>query len=133
MLGSAHCNLAEAGRPRERLAQVQENDKPILIYTTFPSPEAAERVGGELVEAGLVACVNIITGMTAIYIWQGQRQRDSECVMIMKTRSGLAETVIAQARSLHPYANPALIVLPVNGGSDDFLRWIEAQTATPKA
>jgi len=112
---------------------VQENDKPILIYTTFPSPEAAERVGGELVDAGLVACVNIIPGMTAIYIWEGQRQRDSECVMLMKTRAGLADTVIARARSLHPYTNPALIVLPVSGGSDDFLRWIEAQTAAPHA
>ena len=112
---------------------MKENDKPILIYSTFPSLEAAERVGGELVDAGLVACVNIIPGMTAIYIWQGQRQRDSECVMLMKTRAGLAETVIAQARSLHPYTNPALIVLPVSGGSEDFLRWIEAQTAAARA
>ena len=115
----------------ERLAQVQQNDKPILIYSTFPSPAEAERVGAVLVDAGLAACVNIIPGMTAIYIWQGQRQHDSECVMIIKTRAGCAERVIAQVRKLHPYTNPALLVLPVTGGSDDFTRWLAQQTAEP--
>lgn len=110
---------------------MQENDKPILIYSTFPSPADAESVGADLVDAGLVACVNIIPGMTAIYIWQGQRQRDSECVMILKTRGTLAEQVIERVRKLHPYTNPALLVLPVAGGSQDFLRWIEEQTAEP--
>ena len=108
-----------------------ENDKPILIYSTFPSPEVAERPGAALVDAGLAACVNIIPGMTAIYIWQGQRQRDSECVMIVKTRAGLAGQVIELVRRHHPYANPALLVLPIAGGSEDFMRWIVAQTAEP--
>jgi periplasmic divalent cation tolerance protein len=112
---------------------VQENDKPILIYSTFPSPDVAERVGTDLVDAGLAACVNIIPGMTAIYIWQGQRQRDSECVMIIKTRAVLAEQVIVCVRKLHPYTNPALLVLPIASGSEDFLRWIVDQTATVRS
>jgi periplasmic divalent cation tolerance protein len=90
-------------------------------------------VGTDLVDTGLAACVNIIPGMTAIYIWQGQRQRDSECVMIAKTRAGLAERVIARARMLHPYTNPALLVLPIAAGSEDFLGWIAEQTATPRS
>ena len=48
--------------------------------------------------------------------------------MIIKTRAELADKVIAEARKLHPYANPALVVLPVAGGSEDFLRWIAEQT-----
>lgn len=108
---------------------MQENDKPILIYSTFPSAEDAERVGGELVDRGLAACVNIIPGMTAIYIWQGQRERATECVMIIKTRSALADTVISEAKKLHPHTNPALLVLPLAGGSPDFIRWIGEQTA----
>ena len=39
--------------------------------------------------------------------------------------------VIAEARKLHPYSNPAFVVLPVDGGSEDFLRWIMEQTAKP--
>jgi len=107
---------------------VDEIDKPVFIYATFPSPESAEAVGGSLVEGRLAACVNIIPGMTAIYMWQGQRHRDAETVMIIKTRSALAGDVIAAVRTQHPYSNPALVVLPVEGGSRDFLRWIAAQT-----
>ena len=55
---------------------MQANDKPVVIYATFPSPAEAERIGGALVERGLAACVNIFPQMTAIYIWEGARQRE---------------------------------------------------------
>ena len=111
---------------------MNENDKAVLIYSTFPSPEAAETVGGALVDRALAACVNILPGMTSVYMWQGQRHRDAETVMVIKTRAQIADTVVAEARRMHPYTNPAFIVLPVSGGSADFLRWIEEQTATPR-
>ena len=108
-----------------------ENDKPVLIYSTFPSAEEAERVGGALVDRGLAACVNIFPGMTAIYVWEGKRQRETETAMLIKTRVTLAAEVVVEARKLHPYTNPALLVLPVTGGSVDFMRWIAEQTASP--
>ena len=110
---------------------MSENDKAVLIYSTFPTREAAEEVGSHLVDRCLAACVNIIPGMTSIYRWQGERHRDSETVMIIKTRAGLAERVVAEARGRHPYTNPALLVLPVEGGSQDFIGWICAETAEP--
>jgi periplasmic divalent cation tolerance protein len=107
---------------------LQANDKPVLVYSTFPSPEEAERVGGLLVDRGLAACVNVFPGMTAIYVWEGKRQRERETAMLIKTRQGLAGQVVAETRKLHPYANPALLVLPIEGGAEDFLRWIAEQT-----
>ena len=108
---------------------MRANDKPVLIYSTFPSAAEAERIGAALVDRGLAACVNIFPGMTAIYIWQGKRQSESEAAMIIKTRAALASEVIAETRRLHPYTNPALLILPITGGSEDFLRWIAEQTA----
>ena len=105
------------------------NDKPVLIYSTYASPGEAERIGGELVDRGLAACVNVFPGMTSIYIWEGKRERGSEAAMLIKTRASLAERAIAEARKLHSYSNPAFLVLPVTGGSADFLRWIAEQTA----
>ena len=106
-----------------------ENDKAVLVYTTFPTPEAAEEVGAALVEAGLAACVNILPGMTSIYVWQGARQRDAEAVMIVKTRRALADRVMEDIRARHSYETPALVVIPVEGGSADYLAWIAAQTS----
>jgi periplasmic divalent cation tolerance protein len=111
---------------------LSENDKPVLIYATCPSAAEAERIGATLVDRGLAACINILPGMTSIYVWEGARQRDSEAAMIIKTRASLADTAIAEARKLHPYTNPAFVVLPIAGGSPDFLRWIAEQTAQPR-
>jgi len=110
---------------------LQQNDKAVLVYSTFPSLEAAEAEGATLVEQGLAACVNILPGMVSIYVWEGKRHRDAEIVMIVKTRQTLAERVVAEVRRRHPYENPALLVLPVDGGSAPFLEWIVKQTESP--
>ncbi|MCC7250285.1 divalent-cation tolerance protein CutA [Hyphomicrobium sp.] len=107
---------------------MQENDKAVLVYSTFPTIEAAEAEGGALVEASLAACVNILPAMVSIYTWNGKRHRDDEVVMIIKTRRALAERVIAEVRGRHPYKNPALLILTVEGGSPPFLQWILDQT-----
>ena len=110
-----------------------EKDKPILVYATFPSREEAERIGAQLVDDGLAACVNILPGVVSIYIWEGKRQQDQECAMIIKSRASLAAPIIRGVRSLHSYENPALIVLDIAGGAPPFLDWILTQTAEPKA
>jgi periplasmic divalent cation tolerance protein len=110
---------------------LHENDKPVLIYSTFPTAAEAERIGGALVDRGLAACVNIFDGMTSIYIWEGKRERGAEAAMLIKTRNVLASQVMAEVKKLHPYTNPVLLVLPVSDGSEDFMRWIADQTAKP--
>lgn len=104
------------------------NNKPVLIYTTFATLEEAERIGGLLVEEQLAACVNLMAPMTSIYVWQGKRERATETPMLIKTRSTLAEPVVARVRELHSYDNPAILTLSVQGGSADFLTWIAEQT-----
>jgi periplasmic divalent cation tolerance protein len=111
---------------------VNDDDKPVLVYTTFPSGAEAERVGGSLIDRGLAACVNIFPTMIAIYTWEGKRERVSETAMIIKTRAALAERVVDAARALHPYANPALLIIPTLGGAEDYLRWIAEETANPR-
>ena len=70
--------------------------------------------------------------MTTIYIWKDQRHPETECVMILKTRFDLAEKVTDEVVRMATYVNPAVLVLPVTGGSRDFLLWIEAQTVAGK-
>jgi periplasmic divalent cation tolerance protein len=67
--------------------------------------------------------------MTAIYVWEGKRQRESEAAMLVKTRAALAAQVVAEVRKQHTDTHPALLALPVEGGSEDFMRWIAEQTA----
>ena len=107
---------------------MENANRPILIYTTFPSLEHATRVGEALVAAQLAACVNAFPGMISIYDWLGERQRDEEVAMIIKTRAGLADEVMAETKKLHPYEEPALLVLPTEGGSAGYCAWIVSRT-----
>jgi len=108
------------------------DDRPVLIYTTFPSLEDAKRVGAALVAAGLAACVNMFPGMISIFEWKGAREEADEVAMIIKTRSALAEAVLQETKRLHPYELPALLVLPTEGGSEEYCGWIASQTQSPE-
>lgn len=105
------------------------NDKPVLIYGTFASAEEAARIGGDLVDRRLAACVNVLAPITSIYEWQGKRQEACETPMLIKTMASRADAAMGRVRELHTYDNPALLVLAIDGGSADFIAWIAAQTA----
>jgi periplasmic divalent cation tolerance protein len=108
------------------------DDRPILVYTTFASVEEAKEVGEALVAARLAACVNIFPGMISIYEWKGARETADEVAMIIKTRAALVEAVLIETKRLHPYEVPALLVLPTEGGSEDYAAWIARQTENPE-
>jgi periplasmic divalent cation tolerance protein len=80
------------------------------------------------VAARLAACVNIFPGMISIYEWKGARELADEVAMIIKTRASLVDAVLAETKRLHPYELPALLVLPTEGGSEEYCRWILGQT-----
>jgi periplasmic divalent cation tolerance protein len=105
------------------------DDRVVLIYATAPNQAVAEAIASALLDQRLIACANIWPGMTALYRWEGKIARDSEVVIILKTRTSLAETVIAEARALHPYETPAFVVLATDGGSAPFLKWVRAETS----
>lgn len=103
-------------------------ERPVLIYTTFANLDDAKKVGTALVAARLAACVNMFPGMISLYQWEGAQAEANEVAMIIKTRSGLTDQVLAETKRLHPYEVPALLVLPTDGGSDEYCAWIIGET-----
>jgi periplasmic divalent cation tolerance protein len=101
----------------------------IVVYTTFPTEKDAHKVGGELVEEKLAACVNIFPGMVSIYRWQGAIEKGSETVMLVKTTRGLESRVLESLAAKHPYAVPALIVFEPRSVAASYLEWLGNQTA----
>lgn len=108
---------------------MQPNDRAAVIYTTFPDLATAKVTGGALVEAGLVACANILPAMTSVYRWEGAIETSEEVVMILKTRAGCVEAVIAEVESRHPYDTPAIVSWTIETGSAGYLDWIRTETA----
>jgi hypothetical protein len=42
----------------------------LVVYVTAPSAEVADSLATALVESRLVACVNIVPGLTSVYTWK---------------------------------------------------------------
>lgn len=103
-------------------------ERPVLVYTTYPSLVEAEKAGQSLVESGLAACVNILPGMVSIYRWKGAVERADEVVMIIKTRPELGARVADAVRASHPYEIPAILFLHTTGGGQPFIDWIFKET-----
>lgn len=100
-----------------------------FLYVTTANPEQAKAIAEALVQERLVACANVLSPISSIYWWQGQIQRDTEAVLIAKTRADLIEQVIARVKALHSYTVPCVVSLAIQEGNPDFLAWIEAETS----
>ncbi|MBT5048951.1 MAG: divalent-cation tolerance protein CutA [Rhodospirillaceae bacterium] len=98
-----------------------------LIYMTAGSADEASAIGEALVGEHLAACVNLIEGMRSIYRWQGQIQRDTETVIIAKTTEDRVAALTERVKALHSYDTPCIVVLPIEGGNAEFLKWISEQ------
>jgi periplasmic divalent cation tolerance protein len=103
-------------------------ERPVLVYTTYPSLVEAEQAGRYLVAQGLAACVNILPGMRSIYRWQGRIENADEVVMIVKTRAARQEQVAAEVKRMHSYDIPAVLFLAAEGGDADYVNWIFSES-----
>jgi len=95
-----------------------------VVLMTVPDLHTAEAVVGNLVAARLTACASILPGVTSLYWWEGEVQRSSEVLVVMKTSTECVDTLISRAAELHPYDVPELLTLPVENGLAAYLAWV---------
>lgn len=98
------------------------------IYITAPDREAALALARTLVGERLVACANLLDGVTSVFWWDGKLCEESEAVLVCKTRGDLVDKVIARVRELHSYACPCVVALPIEAGNPAYLDWIRTET-----
>ncbi|HWV56795.1 MAG TPA: divalent-cation tolerance protein CutA [Longimicrobiales bacterium] len=102
-----------------------------IALMTAPDAATAERIVRTLLDERLIACGNILPGVTSLYRWEGAVQRDAEVLVIMKTTEQAAAVLLERAPSLHPYDVPELLLLPVGNGHDAYLDWVFDSVSGP--
>lgn len=100
----------------------------VFVFTTLESTAAAERLVHKLLDEGLIACGNLLPGVTSIYRWKGERERAGEVLVLLKTRATLVEPLFARAAELHPYELPELVALRVDTVSHAYAAWVRQET-----
>jgi periplasmic divalent cation tolerance protein len=99
---------------------------PVIILSTAGEREA-RGIAQALVMQHLAACVNIIP-VESVYRWKGKLCEDREHLLIIKTVTSNADSVMHEIRNLHSYELPEMIVLPVSGGYHPYLQWLAEET-----
>lgn len=97
----------------------------VLVLTTAGNEAEAQKIANQLVERRLAACVNIIPRIQSVYRWQGKVETAEEFLLITKTTKVRSEEVQAAIRELHSYDLPECIVISLEDGSAEYLKWIE--------
>jgi len=100
----------------------------VLVLTTVSDNELAEELARSLVEERLAACVNVHGPMTSFYRWKGAVERDAERQLVIKTTRERLPALEVRLKALHGYELPEFLVLPVEGGSADYLAWVKQNT-----
>ena len=104
-------------------------DDAIVVLTTAGRQEEAASIAASLVERHLAACVQVISGMTSFYRWEGAVERSEEWLVIVKTTSARYDDVEQAIREAHSYSTPEVVRLAIDGGSNAYLDWLRESVA----
>lgn len=100
----------------------------LLVMTSAPDIDTAQKIARALVERRLAACVNILAPCQSIYNWQGAVEDSNEVPMMIKTTAARYGALEAAITAIHPYEVPEIVALPLSHGLPEYLNWVVAET-----
>ena len=93
----------------------------------------ARKTARAAVEQRLAACVNITnTPVESIYRWKEKVETAREYLLIMKSVEKCLPELQRAVKAIHSYDVPEFIVLPIESGSKEYLRWVSASVKPTK-
>jgi periplasmic divalent cation tolerance protein len=101
----------------------------VVVLTTMPDDARTDELSRTLVAEKLAACVNVHGPMTSTYRWTGAIEREAERQVTIKTTADRVDALRERLRELHPYEVPEFLVLRVESGGEEYLRWVETETS----
>ena len=90
-----------------------------VVLMSGPDAETLRRLGRQLVEERLAACVTVLPEAVSVYRWEGELREEDEAMAIAKTAH--PDRLVQRAAELHPYDTPEVLVLPVESGLDRYI------------
>ena len=97
----------------------------MILTTTFPARETAERVVGLLVDGGLAVCGQVGADLTSFYRWEGALCRTAEVAAVIKVLPERFDLCVGELKLQHPYDIPQMVAWPSGFVSRDYLAWAQ--------
>jgi len=97
----------------------------IVIFITTSHKKEAQRIAEQLIKNRLAACVNIVNNIESVFWWQARVDKAKEVLLLIKSKRQNFKKIIKLVKSLHSYEVPEIIALPIIGGEEKYLKWID--------
>ncbi len=100
----------------------------IVVLITVADEEEARLISRVLLKQRKAACINIMPGVNSLFWWQERIDSAHESLLVVKTRAVLLDEIIQLVKEIHSYDVHEIIALPIIGGNQDYLEWIDNET-----
>ena len=97
----------------------------IVVLITTATEEEAHRIAELLVKQRKTACVNIVPGVNSLFWWEGKLDSAKESLLIVKAKMSSLKKITELVKGVHSYEVPEIIALPILGGNEDYLNWLD--------
>jgi len=99
----------------------------LVAVISYGNGKEAELAARTLVAEKLAACVHVVSGITAVYRWQGRMEAEPQSVLVAKTTRSAYSRLQERVRALHSDIVPEIIALPIVDGLPAYLAWISSE------
>jgi len=102
----------------------RETDRIVILITTS-SKEEAHEIAELLLNQRKATCINIIPKIDSFFWRQDKSDSAQESLMIIKAKASNLQEITEMVKIAHSYEVPEIIALPIIGGSEDYLRYLD--------
>ena len=96
-----------------------------IVLVTAPNRKTARHLAKSALHARLAACANLLFGLESHYWWKGRVESSAEVLVIFKTVKKHLRKLAKLILDHHPYDTPEFVVLPLSGGNERYLSWLD--------
>jgi len=98
-----------------------------VVFVTTSTEQEARSIADLLLGERKAACINIVSTVDSLFWWQGKLDSAQESLLIIKTSASLLPEVVNLVKRVHSYEVPEIIAMPIVGGNEDYLKWIDGE------
>ncbi len=97
-----------------------------VVLVTAPNLKLARKLAQGALREKLVACANLVPRIESHYWWKDKIESSTEVLMVCKTTKSRLAAFEIFILANHSYETPEFVILPIAGGTQRYLSWIDA-------
>lgn len=98
--------------------------KYLMVVTTTPKKNHAQKMCRVLVKKSLAACCQIVGPIESRYVWENRVEVNKEYLCLIKTTKARYKELEKAIKKIHPYEVPEIIATDISNGYRPYLNWL---------